>query len=124
MGQLVVHSIYTYGEAHFLYYYRKFRANSTMNFTQTNQTYFANVDIVFYRLSFLFGEIAVLALDLIDRQCIIHIQAPSGRELYQIQRGTATNFYICLVNSNYCSCPAFSFQGIIEFFSPRLFLCL
>ncbi|KAG8178808.1 hypothetical protein JTE90_015361 [Oedothorax gibbosus] len=57
----------------------------------------------------LFDSIAIEALDLVDHKCISLITSPSGRELYKVER-SASEFYICLKNSNYCSCPAFTFQ--------------
>ncbi|CAL1269395.1 unnamed protein product [Larinioides sclopetarius] len=49
------------------------------------------------------------ALDLIDNRCVLHITSPSGRELYKVQK-SATEFHICLKNSNYCTCPSFIFH--------------
>ncbi|GBM05321.1 hypothetical protein AVEN_46863-1 [Araneus ventricosus] len=60
-------------------------------------------------LSFLFDFTAAQALDLIDNRCVLHITSPSGRELYKVQK-SATEFHICLKNSNYCTCPSFIFH--------------
>ncbi|GIY31844.1 zinc finger SWIM domain-containing protein 7 [Caerostris darwini] len=60
-------------------------------------------------LSFLFDFTAVQALDLVDHRCVMLVNSPSGRELYKIQKN-ATEFHICLKNSNYCTCPSFSFH--------------
>ncbi|XP_054719304.1 zinc finger SWIM domain-containing protein 7-like [Uloborus diversus] len=70
------------------------------------------------KLLFLFDNTAIQALDLIDRHCIAHIQSPSGRELYRIQRNN-NEFFICLKNSNFCTCPAFNFQVLRK----RYILC-
>lgn len=66
--------------------------------------------LLFIRLLFLFDSTSIQALDLVDHKCISHIVSPSGRELYKVER-SASEFHICLKNSNYCTCPAFTFHG-------------
>jgi len=48
------------------------------------------------------------ALDLIDRQAVTILESPSGRRVYQVIGSSGTP-YICLLSTDYCSCPAYKY---------------
>ncbi|KJE94044.1 hypothetical protein CAOG_08816 [Capsaspora owczarzaki ATCC 30864] len=49
------------------------------------------------------------ALDIVDRKCITRMKCPANRVFYQVA-GSAGRFYICLPDSNYCSCMSYVFS--------------
>ncbi|XP_043910448.1 zinc finger SWIM domain-containing protein 7 isoform X2 [Protopterus annectens] len=66
-------------------------------------------DDLLLALKFMFGPIAVHALDLVDQHSVTQFVAPSGRAVYQVI-GSSGRVYSCFSSCHYCSCPAFSFS--------------
>ncbi|XP_032823652.1 zinc finger SWIM domain-containing protein 7 isoform X1 [Petromyzon marinus] len=60
-------------------------------------------------LSFVFGTVALQALDLTDRRNVSHITTPSGRTAYQVV-GSSGRTYTCLAPCLTCPCPAFLYS--------------
>ncbi|KAM8975737.1 zinc finger SWIM domain-containing protein 7 [Pelodytes ibericus] len=60
-------------------------------------------------LKFIFGPIALHALDLVDQRSVTHVTSPSGRSTFQVT-GSSGKVYTCYSSCHYCSCPAFSFS--------------
>uniref|UniRef100_A0A8C5QSV9 Zinc finger SWIM-type containing 7 n=1 Tax=Leptobrachium leishanense TaxID=445787 RepID=A0A8C5QSV9_9ANUR len=61
------------------------------------------------RLKFIFGPMALHALDLVDLRSVLHITSPCGRSTYQVT-GSSGKTYTCYKSCHYCSCPAFIFS--------------
>ena len=72
-------------------------------------------------LHFIFQQQLLPALDLIDNSSITKVECDSGRSFFQVL-GSSNSIYVCFTSSNYCSCPAFVYSGLIIFLPPSLFL--
>uniref|UniRef100_A0A3B3Q6Q1 Zinc finger, SWIM-type containing 7 n=1 Tax=Paramormyrops kingsleyae TaxID=1676925 RepID=A0A3B3Q6Q1_9TELE len=65
--------------------------------------------LLFVRLKFLFGSLALQALDLVDQCSVTCLSSPSGRKVFQVLGGSG-KLYSCLASCHYCPCPAFAFS--------------
>ncbi|XP_019401312.1 PREDICTED: zinc finger SWIM domain-containing protein 7 isoform X2 [Crocodylus porosus] len=66
-------------------------------------------DELLLALKFVFGPIAVPALDLVDQRSVTRVVSPSGRAAYQVL-GSSGRLYTCYAACHFCTCPAFAFS--------------
>ncbi|XP_023688916.1 zinc finger SWIM domain-containing protein 7 isoform X1 [Paramormyrops kingsleyae] len=66
-------------------------------------------DDLLLALKFLFGSLALQALDLVDQCSVTCLSSPSGRKVFQVLGGSG-KLYSCLASCHYCPCPAFAFS--------------
>ncbi len=66
-------------------------------------------DSILTALNFAFpGGPLLHALDLVEKEKVSELTAPSGRSVFQVIGSSGTP-YICLLTSGYCGCPAFRY---------------
>ncbi|EDO33107.1 predicted protein, partial [Nematostella vectensis] len=64
-------------------------------------------------LYFVFHEPVLHGLDLVDRRSITKLVSPSGRTIYQVI-GSAGQMYTCLLSSDYCTCPSYTYTVLVK----------
>ncbi|XP_048582076.1 zinc finger SWIM domain-containing protein 7 isoform X3 [Nematostella vectensis] len=77
-------------------------------------------------LYFVFHEPVLHGLDLVDRRSITKLVSPSGRTIYQVIMrcltvvsilkviGSAGQMYTCLLSSDYCTCPSYTYTVLVK----------
>ncbi|XP_061817959.2 zinc finger SWIM domain-containing protein 7 [Nerophis lumbriciformis] len=66
-------------------------------------------DDLLIALTFVFGQWAVQALDLVDQHSVTCLSSPSGRKAFQVTGGSGC-LYTCFASCHYCPCPAFAYM--------------